>query len=1157
MSTPQTNDERWTLAHLHGACGLVRRLPASPVVSVGTARSAASSPCLARRPRSGDPRFDFDAHFALTLRGDGDAAVVEVADSADQLVLFRSRVDRVRSAGPALACEWSAGPALQPLRVGRLRYRGSEGAGEEEREAAMLPGVLVVGPRERCSPETFLWLAGSVCERVDERAFVLATAAGAEVLEAASEAECSAWVADLAAASAGPQCALGPLDPAVSWARLPAKVSLGAPDVAAIAPRGQDGPADPLVDRWLRRQTAEASGKTTKSDVVAFGDVEQEPGLRAWVIAEMHPKPFALQDPVQLSSADCYLFLNSTASEDGSLKHSLHYWVGADATQDAYVTAAFMARHLSQVVGGSRQYREIQGEESSLFLSYFASGLKSSEEKKPSALKHVEKKPRKSRLIRVMGQKKIGYCVVPLSVSSLNHSDCFIVELPRDVVVFNGSAAGRAKRARALELASALRAEGSIQASLRAFEDGRMSDEAQQEFLGIFDCAGPLTVADGDAGEEEGRMLFLQVSVSEAGKLDLVPIDTRPLLRPMLQPSLAYILDTGSLVHTWVGREAPRTAPKAVQQLAKQLAEDGRHPRGAEVVAEADGSESVLFTERFSRWNLSAPAPRKETAAQEENRKQAEKKKLERPVQSSEQPGDTVVCGVNVSALHRSQKKKPGKPQQQQQQQQAAPAQAVSQGILEVWSSNGGEWAAVPDAEHGVFSEAYSYAVLHMWDENFEVYGGNMDPAYSAAVYYWEGRSSKSRAYVSYRSTLLHELFRRAATVGAVLREERVRQGKEPDAFCRLFGRQLLYCTDSTFAGADTRAYRVVSRGDPPVIRTFELERASAAVLCSSSSFVVVPRTGDSIYCWYGAGSKEEEHDIAMAVASVFSEHGGGAQRSVLEITEGNETPQFWSALGGRCAYASDTYLFDPRPERFFRLFLNSDRVAVRVGAAVDWRLRASASRAHTCELSQIEELRECGPEDLKEGEVLFVDAYHRVYLWVGSLVPPSLRSAAEQIARAYITTAADWRKPDSPVVVVLPGQEPLAFKSHFSSWVFAPACWEPPIEKRPVVVVTGPPDEGPILAGLRRQSLRMNSPTDHDSEDDDAERRPKPTRVVRASVLYQDTPYSMPEYERFEPRPPIPKNEWPLASMSPCSLTPREAVEPQMSPRPPSANEL
>ena len=73
----------------------------------------------------------------------------------------------------------------------------------------------------------------------------------------------------------------------------------------------------------------------------------------------------------------CTFLWFQTYLKGNKLSHDLHFWLGEEASQDEYGTAAFKAVELDdQLGGGPVQHREVQDHESSLFGSYFKSGVK-------------------------------------------------------------------------------------------------------------------------------------------------------------------------------------------------------------------------------------------------------------------------------------------------------------------------------------------------------------------------------------------------------------------------------------------------------------------------------------------------------------------------------------------------------------------------------------------------------------------------------------------------------------------------------------------------------------------------------------------------------------------------------------------------------------
>uniref|UniRef100_A0A8C9TIQ8 Scinderin n=1 Tax=Scleropages formosus TaxID=113540 RepID=A0A8C9TIQ8_SCLFO len=239
----------------------------------------------------------------------------------------------------------------------------------------------------------------------------------------------------------------------------------------------------------------------------------------------------------------------------------------------------------------------------------------------------------------------------------------------------------------------------------------------------------------------------------------------------------------------------------------------------------------------------------------------------------------------------------------------------------------------------------------------------------------------------------------------------RVTQGKEPAHLLSLFkSKPLIIYKNGTS--------RTGGQAPPPATRLFQVRRnlgtttriaeveAEAPSLNSNDAFLLkTPSGGD--YIWVGKGASEEEEHGAEYISKVLRCKPRG-------IAEGQEPADFWSALGGRKPYQSSESLESKETARPPRLFACSNKTGRFI----------------------IEEVPgEFTQDDLAEDDVMLLDVWDQVFIWIGKDANEVERTESVKSAKTYIETDPAGRDKRTPVVVVKQGHEPPTFTGWFLAW--------------------------------------------------------------------------------------------------------------------------
>lgn len=239
----------------------------------------------------------------------------------------------------------------------------------------------------------------------------------------------------------------------------------------------------------------------------------------------------------------------------------------------------------------------------------------------------------------------------------------------------------------------------------------------------------------------------------------------------------------------------------------------------------------------------------------------------------------------------------------------------------------------------------------------------------------------------------------------------RVCQGKEPPHLLCLFHSKplIVYRSGTSRLGIhppapSTRLFQI-RRNLGPITRIAEV-LASAASLNSNDAFLL--KTGDdSAYLWMGKGASEEEKKGAEYMSAVL--------HCVSKvIVEGCEPDDFWASLGGKKEYQTSERLESEIMTHPVRLFGCSNKTGRFI----------------------IEEVHgEFTQEDLAEDDVMLLDVWDQVFVWIGKDANQVEKTESVRCAKQYIESDPAGRDKETPVVMVKQGHEPPTFTGWFLAW--------------------------------------------------------------------------------------------------------------------------
>ncbi|KAM7005649.1 advillin [Tautogolabrus adspersus] len=715
-----------------------------------------------------------------------------------------------------------------------------------------------------------------------------------------------------------------------------------------------------------------------------FKAVTQSPGVIIWRIEKMALVQLPEKSYGNFYEGDCYLLL-STQKVSNSLSYDIHYWIGSQSSQDEQGAAAIYTIQLDEFLGTSPvQHREVQNHESDDFRGYFKQGIIYKKGGVASGMRHVETNTYDvKRLLHVKGKKRVTANEVEMSWKSFNLSDVFLLDIGKTIVQWNGPKSNRQEKLKGMLLAKDIRdRERGGRAEIGVIEGDAESNSPQNMAI-LNDALGDRTsvLTDGppdEIADQEQKSKLTLYHVSDAdGQMKVREVASRPLVQDLLNHDDCFFLDQGGTkVFVWKGKKANKAERQAAMSRALEFIKAKNYPISTNVETVNDGAESALFKQLFQRWSV------------------------------KDQTQGLGKAHTRGKVAHVTQEKFDAN-LMHLMPEVAAQERMVDNGTgqVEVWRIENVELVPVDPEWYGYFYGGDCYLILY-------TYLVNSKRCY--LLYIWQGRHSTQDelAASAFQAVDLDQKF------GGEPVQVRVTMGKEPRHFMAIFkGKMVIFEGGTSRKGSNDpeppiRLFQVCG-SDPSNTKAIEVP-ALAASLNSNDVFLLRSQSG--IYLWCGKGSSGDERAMAKEVSTVI---GQKSQRGSEElVAEGQEHIEFWELLGGKAPYASDKRLQQVVLDHQPRLFECSNKTG----------------RFIVTEVTQFTQ------DDLNEDDVMLLDTWDQVFLWIGKEANEIERKESVVTSQEYLRTHPGDRDPDTPIVLIKQGFEPPTFTGWFTAW--DPSKW-------------------------------------------------------------------------------------------------------------------
>ncbi|CAG5104331.1 Oidioi.mRNA.OKI2018_I69.chr1.g1201.t1.cds [Oikopleura dioica] len=711
----------------------------------------------------------------------------------------------------------------------------------------------------------------------------------------------------------------------------------------------------------------------------------KEAGVEVWRIEESELAPIPKKFYGTFYNGDSYVVLSTKALKSGGFEWDVHFWLGEKTEQVEAGAAALWAVTVDdEVAGGAAvQHREVQGHESKAFIGLFKKGLIYEEGGVASGFNHVEPNDYSeiNRLLWVRGKNPVRCTQVACSWESLNKSDCFILDMGNDIYTWCGEFSSVWERSKANEMARAIRDdERGGRAEVHIIDAGEV--RCPEKLCPVLGDDIPDDIPD-EAPEDapakkgaprSGAGKLFKVS-GEDGEVDYSLVaEEGPYEQSLLEDENVFVLASvdGPAIYVWKGKNSsPEERSKAID-YCNQYMEKNDLPAHTQFEIMPQFAESAMFKQFFVDWQ---------------------------DLNETDGLGETYTVGSVAKVEHEEFDASTMHDTPETAAEYGMPDDGS--GEKKVYRIVDSEREEVPEENWGIFYSNECYIVSY----TYETPKGKPE----SYIYYWLGNSAGTSAETATAFQVV-QLDNEEFDGDAL--QVRVTEGKEPNHLIAMFNGGMAILQQGSYCEpAPRNALFQIRLNRANQVKAFETE-FSAAALNSNDTFFAVAE-GDSDYgfggdcfAWFGTGADDKEKEALTAFAAKI-----GADGNITEINEGEESDEFWDFLGGQ--------------EEYFKLPRKQEKPRVP---------RLFECSMATGNFVAEELLGVLHQSDLNPANVMLLDAWNTVFVWIGQESSDDEKEQTLEAAKQYLATDPAGRK-GTPIVQVKQEKEPVTFTGFFAGW--------------------------------------------------------------------------------------------------------------------------